>query len=224
MTAGILHHLGVDMGNLRPPGEMNPKGYFEDKDMLQLHNDLLTYHGEHYHGFTVPKQIDIKGLEEKFGPRIFKILQNKKDRSKSKLWGWKATATGLFVALFIRYLDDPKILVVFRNPLDMAKSSNIYTQNKSALYDEISILEALELNLNYYSRIVQFMKKEQACNLLLLSYEDILNNKAEQTQRMADFLGLEINKRTKRRLEKYIGKDTKKGSFFKMPKSMRSRP
>ena len=209
MTAGILHNLGVDLGNLRASDPLNPKGYFEDKDMLLLHDDMLRYHGEDMHGFNIPKHIDIQGLEDEFGPRILQILQNKRNQSESKMWGWKAPGTGLFMELFIKYLDAPKIIVVFRNPLGMAKSSYTYTIAKSALYDEIDIFNAVELNLAYYIKIITFIKNHQEIDLLLLSYEDILNQKNINIERIANFLSIKIQKEQKIQLEKYIGKDSK---------------
>lgn len=43
-VAGVLHHLGVYLGeeeNFFPPSEHNPKGYFEDKRIVALHDQML---------------------------------------------------------------------------------------------------------------------------------------------------------------------------------------
>tara|TARA_Y100000034_G_scaffold103692_1_gene129559 strand:+ start:30688 stop:31395 length:708 start_codon:yes stop_codon:yes gene_type:complete len=40
-VAGILHHLGVNMGsNFQEPNEANPKGYFEDPDFLEANREV----------------------------------------------------------------------------------------------------------------------------------------------------------------------------------------
>jgi hypothetical protein len=37
MVAGVLHHLGVDMGPSLPPDVYNPLGYFEDARFVAIH-------------------------------------------------------------------------------------------------------------------------------------------------------------------------------------------
>lgn len=42
VTAGVLHHLGVDFGpNLMPPSPANPSGYFESLRVVDVHDVLL---------------------------------------------------------------------------------------------------------------------------------------------------------------------------------------
>lgn len=65
LTAGILHHLGVDMGsNWREEDEANEKGYFENKDFVKANQAIL---------------------EEGKVPDLEKIV----DKHKSELWGAK---------------------------------------------------------------------------------------------------------------------------------------
>jgi hypothetical protein len=45
-TAGCLRHLGVYLGtHLMPANAANPKGYFEDMRVVQLHDRLLEFYG-----------------------------------------------------------------------------------------------------------------------------------------------------------------------------------
>jgi hypothetical protein len=42
--AGVLHHLGVFMGERYPePTAMNPRGFFEDQEVSELHRQFLDY-------------------------------------------------------------------------------------------------------------------------------------------------------------------------------------
>ena len=41
-VAGVLHHLGIHMGDdLIGPGHGNPKGHFEDREFVELHDRII---------------------------------------------------------------------------------------------------------------------------------------------------------------------------------------
>lgn len=44
MVAGVLHHLGVDMGPRVPPDVANPLGYFEDVRFMGLHRSWSRHY------------------------------------------------------------------------------------------------------------------------------------------------------------------------------------
>lgn len=46
LLAGLLHACGIPFGdNLLPPMKENPKGFFEDREFLQINKDILKHSG-----------------------------------------------------------------------------------------------------------------------------------------------------------------------------------
>lgn len=94
--AGILHHLGVNMGTrLLPANEKNSKGFFEDLDISDLHHQMI---GVWYD----PKDKTTPALIEKYSKLIEK-------RSNQALWGVK----------------DPKLCMLMEDFSEIAKKFNL---------------------------------------------------------------------------------------------------
>jgi len=67
VVAGVLHHLGVDMGKFYiRPDTQNPTGYFEDADIVK--NDMNSYDND----------------REKWGVRFMELTKDRRDP-----WGFK---------------------------------------------------------------------------------------------------------------------------------------
>jgi hypothetical protein len=94
--AGVLHHLGVNMGTrLLPANEKNPKGFFEDLDFSDLHHSMI---GEWYK----PTDKITPVLIESYS----KLIEKK---SKHAIWGIK----------------DPKLCMVMEDFAEVAKKFNL---------------------------------------------------------------------------------------------------
>lgn len=95
-VAGILHHLGVNMGGrLLPANEKNSKGFFEDLDISDLHHQMI---GVWYN----PKDAITPALIEKYSKLI-------KKRSNQAIWGVK----------------DPKLCMLMEDFSEIAKKLNL---------------------------------------------------------------------------------------------------
>lgn len=96
VCAGVLHHLGVNMGTrLLPANEKNPKGFFEDLDISDLHHLMIgSWHD--------PTDKVTPALIEKY----FKLIKKK---SNQALWGVK----------------DPKLCMLMEDFSEIVKKFNL---------------------------------------------------------------------------------------------------
>jgi len=192
VTAGILQILGVDMGNLRSPTFKNPKGLFEDKDFLALTRQIALS--------TDPSLKNWKGAvgwkplfpekvltqKDKFNRKIRELVEKREKETNAKMWGWKAINTNVQIELFLPYLINPHFIIVFRNLLDIAKSSVDYTKNK----ENLNIMEALQICKFYYGCIFNFLESHPNLPRIFVSFEDIINNPEKETNLIANFLNI----------------------------------
>jgi len=94
--AGVLHHLGVNLGTrLLPANEKNPKGFFEDLDLSDLHHFMI---GNWYE----PTDKATPALMEKYA----KLIEKK---SNQALWGVK----------------DPKLCMLIDDFSEIARKHNV---------------------------------------------------------------------------------------------------
>lgn len=119
MVAGILHHLGVFMGEDLVMGNMpeQPTGYFEDREFLQLNERILSRAGGGWQ--DIPDQAAINSTADRFSEEIADLIGR---RSEHKIWGWKDPRTCLTLPLYLRFLSNPHIVIVQRDYLAIKAS------------------------------------------------------------------------------------------------------
>ncbi len=114
--ASFLRANGVDMGaNLGQAGYLNPRGFFEDRRIVDFHRRLLA------HG--APLGADIPLLAAPIGPAPDAVQQEEALRileslAKLGLWGWKDPRTLLFIDFWLGLLPHAKLIVPIRHPLE----------------------------------------------------------------------------------------------------------
>ncbi len=114
--ASFLHAKGVDLGaNLRQAGYVNPRGFYEDRSIVNFHRRLLAK-GE-------PRSADIPLLAAPTGPAPNAAEEDEAVRiletlAKPGLWGWKDPRTLLFIDFWLGLLPDAKLIIPIRHPLE----------------------------------------------------------------------------------------------------------
>ena len=100
--------------------------------------------------------------------------------------------------------QDVKIISCYRNPKDQAVSYYHHTQFLDRVYTEISGYtfeqfydEVLSPNKGEYGNVVDYMSdwfEQKGCeNLLILCYEDMVEDLEREVRKIVSFLGLEIS-------------------------------
>jgi len=117
-VAGVLHHLGVNMGtgHLQKANKWNPKGHMEDLRWQKLNKQLT---GARY-GHTQPETISQQQQDQ------YKALAEMCD--VNFLWGMKDPRLCFTARHFWRYLDDARIIAVMRSPEAAATSLMRHSQ------------------------------------------------------------------------------------------------
>jgi hypothetical protein len=117
VVAGLLHHAcGVSMGDLMPPTEDNPMGYFEALGVVDAHRDLL---GQMERDWTCPPSafrpglLDLSSLEEQIDvhKQLPGVWAMKDPRSMFLLPAWSHLG-----------LDRVRLVAVVRAPADTVRS------------------------------------------------------------------------------------------------------
>lgn len=178
MTAGILQNLGVYMGShIFKPDEWNEKGYFENKYITEINEEILIKAGGSW--IDPPSRESILSLD--VSDNIQKIV----NKEKRDLWGWKDPRTCLTIELFLPFIENIYYIVVRRNRLSVIES--LY--QRSGKTDEKGRLSIVYDT--YMNRLYSFIHTIDENNILNLQYESILSDSKLHVDRIADFIKVE---------------------------------
>jgi hypothetical protein len=199
VTAGMLASLGIDMGNVGHPSRSNPRGAFEDRDFGRLHKEIFNLVAEGKTYWDPPTRGQILEQKEAAAPRIERLILEK---SKGKpIWGWKHPRTILTIDLFLPYLTNPHFIMVFRNPLAIAYSSVEHTKNRQRSVD---FLNALKLANFYQREMVDFLERYPGLATMFVAFDDVVNDPMREAARMAEFLGIELDEKKTREVQRMV--------------------
>jgi O-antigen biosynthesis protein len=114
--AGFLRAGGVDFGDhLGHSGYVNPRGFFEDRRLVDFHKQLLAKtepRGAVTPILATPVVRSVTAQEEEEAVRILQSL------AKPGLWGWKDPRTLLFIDFWLKLLPEAKLIVPIRHPIE----------------------------------------------------------------------------------------------------------
>jgi hypothetical protein len=198
VTAGVLDILGVDLGQVVPPDESNPRGYFEDYEVVDFITEILDEAGFDF--INPPTYKKFLGVKSKYDDKIKKFFVRK--GKNKEIWGWKVVYTILTIELFLPYLVNPHFVVVFRNPLDTAKS--LVKRRKIKGYKKINFLHALKLTNFYTKEMIDFLDRHPKLPRVLVAYEGMLKNPVKEAEKLAVFLNIKLTDDKKERVAKFV--------------------
>ncbi len=186
LTASLLQSAGVDIGErLMPPAEGNVKGYFENLDFTEFHENIFCSQGITKAGWTLEKQIQIP---EQFLERAKLLVQA---NSSKKLWGWKDPRTTLFLKYWANLIPEANFLLIYRAPWEVIDS--LYRRRN--LGDEAFDFNpnfALQIWLNYNQEVLKFYEQApERC--LLLSVYSITHEPNFLIDTIKDKFGVSLN-------------------------------
>lgn len=164
--AGTLHHLGVDLGaSLMPAAEeVNSKGFFENEQIVQIHERLLFELGYSWHDVRLfPKDWLSREFVQSAKNQIIQIFHQ--EFGEGAVWGikdpricrllplWKEIFTELGVKVF--YIH------IFRNPLEVAMSlgrRDSFLQPDSLLLWFLHNVEAISATRDQKRSFIEYAK------------------------------------------------------------------
>lgn len=179
MVAGILHHLGVDMGEskFRSADEANQKGYFENSDFVT--NNIKILESE-------------KGLSD-----CRKLVE----KHKTENWGVKDPRFIYTLQYYIEYMSNPKMIVSIRHPESVIDSIHHY-DNRGYTHPK----ERVDITRDVYRYMGELSRLDSWYDIpiLFVSYEKLLD-KGGELDKLCDFVGIDKTKE----VEDFISNDLK---------------
>jgi hypothetical protein len=124
---GTLHRLGVALGsNLMPPipGD-NDKGFYENDDIVPVHERLFAALGSSWHDVSPPvEDWPHRPATQPFRAELGAVLA--REFADAPLWGIKDPRICRFMPLWLDLLDasgaEAKFLLIWRHPFEVAES------------------------------------------------------------------------------------------------------
>jgi hypothetical protein len=117
LVSSLLQSAGVHVGDrLLPPFPDNPRGYFEDVDFYEFHEQILHARGQTY------LYVDTDFVFEPTSAELERAKQLVAERSARPIWGWKDPRTALFLEFWDRLLPHARYLFVYRHPIEVLLS------------------------------------------------------------------------------------------------------
>lgn len=146
-------HSEISMGQELMLNEQgNPEGHYEDMDMVELNEYLLSKAGGSWH--KPPSETDILKLknDKEVVNSIKSLIDKKNELAKTydkPLWGWKDPRTVITLPLYMPYLINPHFIFILRDPNEIAKS---ITKR-----DKFSNKYSFNIAKEYHTRMLNFM-------------------------------------------------------------------
>lgn len=132
--AGILSILGVDFGNnLIPPAKDNPKGFWEDRRIVDVHEELLRGLGRSWDDFrSLPEGWLEFDVTRSAAEKLKGVIESSFSTTSSSILGVKDPRISRFLPLWIELLREleifPLVVLCLRSPEAVAES--LLSRNK----------------------------------------------------------------------------------------------
>jgi len=184
VTARALGALGIELGDrLFPPGADNPKGYWEDAEIVALNERVLTKAGSRWDNLSPISSAVLTSPEFSDLRREASTLLGGKI-GQSALFAFKDPRTSVLLPFWRLVFDDAELdhryVIALRNPLEVAASletRNGFPIEKGALLWAHYTLEALRGSVGRPRMILQYTR--------------MLSNPPEGLQRLAKLCGVQ---------------------------------
>lgn len=172
-VAGILHHLGIDMGEKLMPADnrWNPAGFFQDEELENiLHNDIGLWK---FPDWTTSKRKN---------PNLVKYF---KKRNKSNLWGVKSNRLIYCLEEFLTAVSD---VTIIRTQRDLSKS----IQSWESLSGDGDGHEYNPIR-RMYNAIEKGFQELGVKEDLIVNYDRLIEDPTETVASIAQICGVELN-------------------------------
>ncbi|HUW64422.1 MAG TPA: sulfotransferase [Spirochaetia bacterium] len=191
-----LRALGVELGGgLIGPMADNPRGFWEDKTILDINILLLSILGLKWDSVQpIPPYRWQDPMVEDLKLRAARVVQENVD--SFRLWGFKDPRTLRLLPFWIEVFDQlqviPKYLMVVRNPISVAQS--LYRRNG---------ISPEQSYLLWSIHVIPHLAKIRNRIIAVIDYDLLMNNPIAQLRRIASRLGIPENTARKSEIQNY---------------------
>lgn len=183
--AKSLPLLGVDLGsNLHPPGFDNPKGFWEDLEVIEINDQLLHVFGSAYDSLILEADYSTENREIlRLQEKAIDLLARKTSQHNG-VWGFKDPRTCRLLPfwqnIFKKQSYEEKYLIVIRNPLSIVDSL--------AKRNDFSKCKSLSLWLQHVVPTLVLTKGERR---VIIDYDVFISDPIQQLRTISTDLNLE---------------------------------
>lgn len=184
---GAMKALSVDLGdNLKRPLRKNAKGFFEDRDILDVNHRLLSVVGLHPSGASVGPIDPERWNEPEIKDLKAKAMQVMRDRfGNSPLWGFKCGGMIRVLPFWEDVLESLDLeisyLIAIRNPLNMASSRNQLDIYRGA---------QAKSDAEWLAQILPYFHLINARPFVTVDYDRMVDDAYREVWRIGDMLGI----------------------------------
>ena len=177
----VVNLLGAQLPtNLLPADEHNEQGYWEPKNIVEIHDELLASAGSSWHDVSPFPRSWYRSVEARqFRDRLVEAVRV--EFGESPFFVLKDPRISKFVPFWLSVLESvnaqPLFIIVYRQPLEVAASLNSR--------DRIVPAHSLLLWLRY---VLDAEYETRGCRRAFLSYEGLLRNWRTALSRVSDDL------------------------------------
>ena len=179
MLTRMLHVCGLDLGpesELMPAQADNPDGFWEHLRFVELNDEVLNSLDA---AWDLPPRAYEDFSDVRFDRLRMKGKRLVEEFDSAKVWGWKDPRNSLTLPFWKSILAELKILVVVRNPLEVAYS--MHERNGTSHPFGLRLWEI------YNSRILETTTTGER---FVTRYDFFFENPEAELGRIANFIGL----------------------------------
>lgn len=186
-VAGIIHELGVNMGNdFHPPTPSTPVGSFEDRAMTRMCLEIFQTAGGDYWYKPPSKERLTAVLENEMHDAYQGYISN---RNKEGTWGVKAPWMNLMISTWAPHLRNMRIIVVERDRDAIISSSKRHVEH---VYGNPLSDEKLEEAMTYFENSVnEFLADNPDVPVLRIRYEELIADPQDTVNSICEYLSLD---------------------------------
>jgi hypothetical protein len=173
-------------GNLHPANDANPKGFFEANFVNRINDDLLwsckeveTTRGLKQGWLTsLDKDVLIMSDSKDIEDRIESVCSNNPILLKDPRFSYT-------LPVWLRYINDPKIICVFRDPREFLSSMMHHCATQQ--YLKGMVVDSEFFQKVWLSMYTYILKNYLNLNMMFINYKDILEG--DGLKRLSDYTG-----------------------------------
>ena len=183
---GVLHLMGLPLGdNLLKPNILNPTGFFENLDMLNLNRKILKQVGVEY--LEGKKSRFIQWRKEPRSIEFKNMIKNQLSLTfkNQTFFGLKDPRLSVLLPLYIDAARElgyqTQTVIIIRNP-----EESMASWQSAGSFARLSTEEILKKFTIYLTSMLANLKTVSDC--LVVQYEDLLENSAQEVTRISRFI------------------------------------
>jgi len=181
LLARALHESGISMGQDFPPGVEYAKAKYEARWVQEINDEILGVDRQKVSLYVTSKLLPQNGISDELNSKMKSGVELCQSRYQD--WGFKDPRAALTFAHWNNVLPASKLVVVYRDPLEVWKR---YT----GFNHPLRFLLPFKVWCDYNEMILQHAKKYRKDQVVYLNFDRLLTGNNEWS-----------------RLEKFVGRD-----------------